>query len=62
MHAIVGFEEPTPEREQLPVGGMIQRFDSRDSLRELRMVLSEVRGELILGVRRPCNENRPRMR
>jgi hypothetical protein len=59
-HAIIRTKEPPPERNQLSLGRMIERFHPRDALGELSVFLVDVLHKLILCTCRSCDEDRSR--
>ena len=58
MHSVVGFEETPRKIHQHPVRRVIHGLDARDTLREVRLCLLDVVGELRLGARRSRDEDR----
>ena len=62
MHPVIRFEEAPREIHQGPVGRMIERLDTRDPFRQIRLCLPDIRIELGFRPGGPGDEDRARRR
>src|SRR3979490_2554849 len=60
MHAIVRREESSGERHEFPIAWVIKRLDPGNAFAKIRMYSSNVRGQLLLRIRRPGDQYRAR--